>query len=311
MTKILLDTDPGVDDALTILMALSADNIEISRVTTVFGNVDIDKTTSNAEQVLTLGGRGDIPISRGAAKPLMGDVVFAEHIHGADGLGGQSIASDRSRPTDAAATLVREIQASETPVTLVGLGPLTNFAQALMIEPGIVSNIEKIVVQGGAVLTWGNTTAAASFNHFSDPEAAHIVYTSGAPVVQVGLDVCRPGAMPGAALLPFRDSTTEAGRFIWSLLENHWTVQETGGVRTDSVMDINDALCVAYLVDPSLFETEFLPVSIELTGKHTRGATVADFERLTGQEPNVTVCLGLDVPRYRELVVELLGGHAW
>lgn len=310
MTKILLDTDPGVDDALTILMALAADEIEITRVTTVFGNVDIDKTTSNAEQVLALAGRGDIPISRGAAKPLMGEVVFAEHIHGSDGLGGQARPSQVSRPTDAAATLVREIRESATPVTVVGLGPLTNIAQALILDPGIVENIEKIVVQGGAVTTWGNTTAAASFNHFSDPEAAHVVYSCGAPVVQVGLDVCRPGAMPGAALLPLRESTTEVGRFIWQLLENHWTVRETGGVREDSVIDINDALCVAYLIDPSMFETAFLPVAIELTGRHTRGATVADGEMLTGQKPNVTVCLGLDVPRYRALVVELLSRHA-
>lgn len=308
MTRIFLDTDPGVDDAITILMALGAD-LDIALATSVFGNVDIDKTTANLQQVLQVGGALHVPVARGAAAPLVGSPVFAQHIHGDDGLGGFSTPGAQVLETTAAATLVREVLASPAPVTIMGLGPLTNIAQALMIEPRIVDNIKEIVVQGGAVLTWGNTTAAASFNHFSDPEAAHIVYNCGAPVVQLGLDVCRIAGLTGESILPFRDSTTAAGQFIWNMFNNHWTVRDKGGLRPESVMDVNDALCVAYLVDPTLFETRMLPVQIELFGQHTRGATVADFDRVTGREPNVLVCLGLDVPRYQELMVSLLKKH--
>ncbi|WP_324651042.1 nucleoside hydrolase [Georgenia sp. H159] len=302
---LIIDTDPGIDDAVTILAALAGDPVPVDHFATVFGNVPLERTTENLHLVLRAAGRAGTPVAVGAASPLFREAVHAPHIHGNDGLAGITAGLPKPELANSRLDLSSLIRSSPTPVTFIGLGPLTNLAAALLTDPEIAANIERVIVQGGAVLTWGNTTPAATFNHYSDPEAAAVVYRSGVPVVQVGMDVCRYAGLRGETLLQFQDSTSEGGQFLWQIFSHHWRLRG-GALTAESFLPFNDSLCLAYLLEPGMFTSEVLAVEIEITSPLTRGATVADFDRKMGRPASVEVLLDVDLEAYASFMTERL-----
>src|SRR5436309_4212508 len=192
--------------------------------------------------------------------------------------------------------LISRIMAAPGEITLIALGPLTNVALALAAQPRMAHNVRRLILMGGAVLTWGNVTPAASANLYNDPEAARIVYRSGAPLVQVGLDVCRPTVITREHLDRIRKAQDPASRFLLAITPFIQEAYRRRGIQSlgDGGVQYNDVVCMAYVVQPDLFTTRHLPVDIETRGELTAGTTVADFDGRWGRAPNVEVCLGVD-----------------
>lgn len=305
MRKIILDCDPGHDDAVAILLAAGNPDIELLGLTTIGGNHTIDKVTHNARQVLTIAGALDVPVYRGASRPLINGVVTAEDIHGDSGMEvhGYDLPDSAVGVEDEHAvrwivdTLMREEPGT---VTLVPTGPLTNIALAVRMEPRIVSRVREVVLMGGAYGT-GNITASAEFNTFVDPEAAAIVFGEDWPVVMVGLDLTHQALATPEVESRFAALGTSAGDFVVALIDafrrNYKDAQDFDNP------PVHDPCAVAYVIDPSLVETVPAPLSVELAGTLTRGRTVADF-RASDQPCSTSVATRLDVERFWDLVVD-------
>ena len=305
MRKIILDCDPGHDDAVAILLAAGNPDIELLGLTTIGGNHTIDKVTHNARQVLTIAGALDVPVYRGASRPLINGVVTAEDIHGDSGMEihGYDLPEPAVGVEDEHAvrwivdTLMREEPGT---VTLVPTGPLTNIALAVRMEPRIVSRVREVVLMGGAYGT-GNITASAEFNTFVDPEAAAIVFGEDWPVVMVGLDLTHQALATPEVESRFAALGTSAGDFVVALIDafrrNYKDAQDFDNP------PVHDPCAVAYVIDPSLVETVPAPLSVELAGTLTRGRTVADF-RASNAPCNTSVATRLDVNRFWDLVVD-------
>jgi inosine-uridine nucleoside N-ribohydrolase len=302
--KILIDCDPGHDDMMAIMLACAhPEELELLGVTTVAGNQTGEKTWLNARKTLTLIGRTDVPAARGADRPLLRQPTVAPEIHGVSGLDGANLPEPATEglPVHAVDFILDALHASPDPVTLVPTGPLTNIALALLKDPAVASDIERIVLMGGAVFD-SNVTPAAEFNIYVDPEAAKIVFGCGRPITMVGLDVTNK------ALLTF-DEIAEMGRWggkvsglVAPLLQFF-----AGANREFFGFDgapLHDALAVAHLLRPGIIRTKFLNVEIETTGELTRGRTVADLYGVTGRRPNAEVALEVDREAFRELMFD-------
>ncbi len=308
---VLIDTDPGIDDAIAILLALASPELEVKGITVVHGNVPVEACTLNAFKVLDLAGRRDVPVVPGAAAPLIRPARHAEAVHGADGLGGLFPAPDDARPfaADAASFIARTLEDAAEPMTLIALGPLTNVATAVLATPGVVERLARIVMMGGAIRHEGNVTPAAEFNIFADPEAAEIVLRAGVPVTLVPLDVTMRAIFPGPAAerlagsdVPVERAIGELGRFITSVYRAYYGIDGFA---------MHDPLAVAVAFDPGLVTTQDLWVSVETRGELTAGATVADFWHIPKPwgEPNASVALDVDAERFLELVSTRLFGR--
>jgi len=307
--RLIIDTDPGLDDTAAILFVLACPElVRVDLLTTVFGNVEVDLTTRNALTILDAAGRADIPVYRGAAGPLVRAPGFARHIHGDDGLGGLAGQYPPSRAADAgiaAERIVEQVMAAPGEITLVALGPLTNVALALRLEPRLPSALRQIVLMGGAVRVPGNVTPVASANLVNDPEAAAVVYGSGAEIVQAGLDVCLPTVIGPAALARIAATDTPACRLLRGVAEANILAYrraygDQGGAR------FNDLPTVAYVVDRTLFRSERVRVEIETTGTFTTGMTVVDWRGQYGRPANAEVLLQIEAERLVDLFVERL-----
>jgi inosine-uridine nucleoside N-ribohydrolase len=309
--KILIDCDPGHDDMMAIMLACAhPEELELLGVTTVAGNQTGEKTWINARKTLTLIGRTDVPAARGADRPLLREPTVAPEIHGVSGLDGANLPDPATEglPVHAVDFILDALHASPDPVTLVPTGPLTNIALALLKDPGVVANIQRIVLMGGAVFD-SNITPAAEFNIYVDPEAAKIVFACGAPITMVGLDVTNK------ALLTF-DEIAEMGRWggrvssvVAPLLQ--FFARANREIFGFDGAPLHDALAVAHLLRPGIIRTKFLNVEIETAGALTRGRTVADLYGVTGQRPNAEVALEVDREAFRELMfaaVRILDG---
>jgi inosine-uridine nucleoside N-ribohydrolase len=309
LTRVIIDTDPGLDDTAAILFTLACpERVTVEMFTTVFGNTAIEHVTRNMLSILDVAGRNDIPVYQGAVRPLLRQPNFAHHIHSQDGLGGlaaQYPPSGAVQPGIAAEKIVAHIMASPGEVTLIALGPLTNVALALHLEPRLASSVRQIVLMGGAVRVPGNVSAVASANMLNDPDAAAVVYSSGAPIVQAGLDVARPTIITPAHLARIAAVDTAPARMLSAVAEANIisykrSLGDEGGAR------FNDLPTVAYVVDPTLFQVERYPVVIETTGTYTTGMTVVDWRGQLGLPPNADVLLGIDAPRLVEMFTERL-----
>jgi inosine-uridine nucleoside N-ribohydrolase len=308
-TRVIIDTDPGLDDTAAILFTLACpERVTVELVTTVFGNTAIEHVTRNALTVLEAAGRTDIPVYQGADRPLLREPRFAPHIHSADGLGGLASKyppSGTVQPGIAAERIVEHIMASPGEITLVALGPLTNVALALRLEPRLATSVREIVLMGGAVRVPGNVSPVASANVLNDPDAAAAVYRSGAPIVQAGLDVARPTIITPDHLARIAATDTPAARLlsdvaVANIASYKISIGDEGGAR------FNDLPTVAYVVDRSLFEVERHSVLIETTGTYTTGMTVVDWRGQFGQPANADVLMGIDAPRLVEMFTERL-----
>src|SRR6476619_757343 len=299
---VIIDCDPGHDDAMALLLALASPELELSAVTTVAGNQTLDKVTANAIRVLDVVGETGIPVAAGADRPLIHPARVAGEVHGETGLDGPDLPPPSREPEPLHAVELIASKLRERPHTLIPVGPLTNIALLLALHPELHDRIEKIVVMGGAYGA-GNVTPSAEFNLWVDPEAAHRVFTSGLDVTLVGLDVTHRALVTSAHAEQLAESG-RIGEVVAELLEFyggfHRTVYGWDG------SPIHDAVAVAHVIDPTLLELEHVNVRVDCESELCRGRTVADIWRRTGLEPNANVAVGIDAERFVSLLQERL-----
>jgi inosine-uridine nucleoside N-ribohydrolase len=294
-TRLLLDCDPGHDDAIALLLALASPEMELLGVTTVYGNQTLEKTTANAIRVLELAGRGEIPVAPGADRPLVRDLFLADYVHGESGLDGPVLPAPASEPVEQHAVdfLAERL---EPGVVLVATGPLTNIA--LLLAQG--GRPERIVLMGGAIAE-GNVTPAAEFNIWSDPEAAHRVFTSGVDVTMVGLDVTHRALMTPAHAERLRGAG-RVGRVVAELHDFYSRYhRQTYGWEGSPV---HDAVAVAHVVRPGLVEIADRHVAVDTQSELCRGRTVVDLWRRTANAPNAHVGIGVDADEFFDLLLD-------
>lgn len=302
---LLIDCDPGHDDAIAILLALASPEVDLLGLTTVGGNSGLANTTRNALTVLEVAERTDVPVAAGCDHPLVRPLQIADHVHGKSGMDGPVLDPPTMEALDTHAVdfIAETVAASPRPVTLAPTGPLTNIALLLRHFPAVTENIERLVLMGGAV-GLGNTTPSAEFNIWVDPEAAAVVFSSDLDVSMIGLDVthqARLGRSHGERLRPMG----RCGTFVADLLDFFVRFHER--VYGLDSSPIHDAVAVADVIWPDLLEADTFHVAVETTSDLTRGRTVVDRWRVTGREPNTRVGLAVDGDRFGELVVERIG----
>ncbi|MGR3483873.1 MAG: nucleoside hydrolase [Paracoccaceae bacterium] len=307
MRKIIIDTDPGQDDAVAILLALASPELSVLGVTAVAGNVPLELTARNARIVCELAGRRDVPVFAGCDRPLARDLVTAEHVHGKTGLDGPRM-DDPTMPLQErhAVDFIVETLRAEDPgtVTLCPLGPLTNVATALRRAPDIASRIEAIVLMGGAYFEVGNITPAAEFNIYVDPEAAREVLACGAPVTILPLDATHQALTTAPRVQAFRDMGTRVGTMVaeWTDFFERFDIEKYGSQGAP----LHDPCVIAWLLEPGMFTSRHINVEVEVDSPLTRGMTVADWWGVTDRAPNATFVGGVDADRFFALLTERL-----
>lgn len=303
---IILDGDPGHDDAIAWVFAKADPGLDIRLVSSVAGNQTIEKTTYNMRRICTLLGI-DAPQVRGAVKPVTADPVTAGNWHGDSGLDGPVMPEPVYPLEDMPAVdlMAKVILESEEPVIIFPTGPLTNVAQLLMIHPEVKDKIRRISLMGGGV-THGNWKPAAEFNIVEDPEAAWTVFHSGIPITMCGLDVTEKAIIRPDDFPRIRGVGNQAAEIVTGWLEFFYKYPM--GIGYDGA-PVHDPCAVLAVTHPEIFTMKDYYVDIELGGEYTRGATVADFKGGLGKEPNATVVLSIDRDRYIDLLVEAL--HAY
>jgi pyrimidine-specific ribonucleoside hydrolase len=295
---IVIDCDPGHDDAFAIMLAVASPEVELRAVTTVAGNQTLDKTTANALKVLELIGRPDIPVAAGADKPLTRALRTAADVHGESGLDGPDLPDPTTSVVDAdAVELLNE--SIEPGVVLVPTGPLTNVALLLQRHPDVKERLERIVWMGGAA-SEGNITPAAEFNAFVDPEAAAFVFGSEIPVTMIGLDITHKALFTAEHAEQLR-GTGPAGKAVAEMAD-FFLVFHRQRYRFDGA-PIHDAMAVAHVIDPTLVETVNCNVEIETESQYCDGRTVVDIWHVTDGALNSHVGVDVDAPRFLELLV--------
>ena len=301
--KIIIDTDPGQDDAVGILLALASPEVEVLALTTVAGNVPLDLTSRNARIVCEIAGRPDIPVHAGCDAPLSRPLVTAEHVHGKSGLDGIALFQPASalapgHAVDAIIDILR--REPEGSVTLVAMGPLTNLATAFRRAPDIVPRLREIVLMGGAYFEVGNITPAAEFNIYVDPEAAQIVFAAGAPLTVLPLDVTHK-ALTSRDWIEQMRASGQVGRAVagWTDFFERYDREKYGAEGAP----LHDPCTIAWLIQPDLFAGRHINVEIETQGAFTTGMTVADWWRVTGRPANALFLRDVD----RDGLFTLLG----
>jgi inosine-uridine nucleoside N-ribohydrolase len=306
MTKVILDTDPGHDDAIALLLALASPELDVLGVTTVSGNQSLEKTTANALKILEFVERTDVPLHVGAPRPLVREQWAAAYVHGESGLDGPELPAPKTKPKKGHAIdfIARQVEENDG-VVLVPVGPLTNIALLLAKYPGIESRIARLILMGGAIAE-GNVTPAAEFNIWADPEAAHRVFTSGIDVTMVGLDVTHQ-----ALLLPEKvDELRGAGR-VGSLVAQLYDFYHERHVRMYGWegSPVHDALAVAHVIRGDFVETRHRHVLIDIGPEPGRGRTYVDLWKRTGNEPNAHVGVDVDGSGFIDFLIQRLSTY--
>ena len=302
-TKIVLDTDPGHDDAIAILLALASPEVEVLGITSVSGNQTLEKTTANALKILEFVDRTDIPVYAGCNRPLVREQWAAAYVHGESGLDGPDLPHPTTKPAEEhAIDFIAKTVEENDGVVLVPVGPLTNIGLLLARYSGIEKRIARVVLMGGAIAE-GNVTPAAEFNIWADPEAAHRVFTSGIDVTMVGLDVTHK-----ALLVPQKvDELRESGRvggLVAALYDfYHGHHQRMYGWEGSPV---HDALAVAHVVSDRFLQTEHRHVEVDIGPEPGRGRTYVDLWERSGKEPNCSVGVDVDGPGFIDVLVDRL-----
>jgi len=302
-TPVIIDCDPGHDDAMALLLALASPELELSAVTTVAGNQTLEKVTANAIRVLDVANAQHIPVAAGADRPLIHPARVASEVHGETGLDGPDLPppSREPEPIHAVELIARILR--ERSHTLVAVGPLTNIALLLALHPELSDRIDRIVVMGGAI-GQGNVTPSAEFNIWCDPEAAHRVFASGTELTMVGLDVTHRAMLSAARADALRD-TGYAGAVVADLHAFYRRFHAEVYGHDDT--PVHDALAVAHVIAPDVITTERLSTEIDVTQGPCRGRTVVDRLRRTGREPNANVAVDVDAERFIELLCGRIG----
>jgi pyrimidine-specific ribonucleoside hydrolase len=306
---VILDVDPGIDDALAILLAVRSPELDVKAVTVVFGNVELELGVSNALKILELAGRTDIPVGRGEAAPLVGEALTAKNVHGENGIGNVILPEPKAKLYEGGALrlLAETLEASSEPVTLIPVGPLTNVALLLKVHPELRPKIREIVSMGGTAAAPGTVRPTVSFNILNDPEAASIVYRSGIPVTMVGLDVTSKTVLTPERIARFSASSDPIETFVAAVVGFHRNLRGAEGVV------VHDPLAVGAVIDPSFVTIEILPVDVELRGELTRGQMVVD-RRIEatwrrGDSKSTRVALDVDAERFLEFLIGRLAAR--
>ncbi len=306
--KIIIDTDPGQDDAVAILLALASPELDVLGITAVAGNVPLKLTEKNARKVCELAGKPDVKVYSGAIRPLVRSLVTAEEVHGKTGLNGPSLPEPKMplQKQHAVDYLVDTLMKEESgTVTLCPLGPLTNVALALIREPRIAGRIKRIVLMGGGFFEGGNVTPTAEFNIYVDPHAADIVFKSGVPIVVMPLDVTHKALTTTKRIEAFRKLGTKVGTAVAQMLEffERFDEEKYG---TDGG-PLHDPCVIAWLIKPNLFSGRECNVSVETSSELTMGMTVIDWWGVSKRPKNATVMREIDANGFFKLLVERLG----
>ena len=305
--RILIDTDPGVDDSMAILFAFCSPEVEVVGLTAVFGNSGSENTTVNALRLVELAGHPEVPVARGAETPLLREFKgFGWRVHGHNGLGEVDFPLPKGQPDPrrAAQFIVDTIMANPGEITLVALGPLTNVALAVALEPKIAEQVKEVVLMGGAANAMGNASGVAEANIHNDPEAAKIVFNAPWQVTMVGLDVTRKTVMTPEYVAELRHANNPFTDFITKILPHYMGFYKEY-VGLDGLY-VHDSSALAYVIDPTLFKTKLVHVSVETNSPVNYGMTAADWRHKTDAEPNVHVCVDVDSDRFLALYKQRL-----
>ena len=307
-TRVILDCDPGIDDALAIAFAIGHPGIEFSGITTVAGNVGLAKTTANALAVASFAGAPDVPVTAGCPTPLLRPALDAGHVHGESGLGGAVLPAPPHGPRDGHAIdfIIGALAAAPGEITLVATGPLTNIALAVRREPRLPEWVRDFVIMGGSSGR-GNTTPAAEYNMWADPEAAAMVFGAGWPVIMLGLDVTQRTGASAAVLQRMRDLGPLGTELLLPALDQYKSEREPSGP------PVHDVCAVAWVAAPELFGLVPARVQVETAGQLTSGMTVIDFEApgsgalggpgIQVEGGNARVAMSIDVDGFWELTL--------
>ncbi|MFD7160558.1 nucleoside hydrolase [Kribbella sp. NPDC059898] len=315
MTRpVLLDVDTGIDDALALMLAVRHPDLDVRGVTCVAGNTSVDQVVRNTLTVLDAAGAVHVPVARGAERPLLAASRDASHVHGQDGLGDLGLPYSTRQPVDVhAVELMRQqLLVSSTPVTVIGLAPLTNLALLLRTYPEAAAMIERIVVMGGSASV-GNATPVAEFNVWHDPEAAAIVFSADLPVTMYGLDVFYQVAVDGDDAAKLAVSADAGTSLIGRLLSGQVDNSRSEDRLLPGTATLGDAGAVCAVADPAGLVTESLPVRVSLEGEETRGQTIVDRRSRAGESdllgrvaaPRIDVALEVDAARYRRMFLDV------
>ncbi len=306
--KIILDCDPGQDDAINLLLAFAAkEELEVLGVTAVAGNVPLALTQRNARIICDLAGRSDLGVYAGCSRPLVRPLITAESVHGSTGIDGIEVI-EPSRPLEpghAVDFIIQSVLGTEGgPVTLVPTGPLTNIAMAIVKEPSFLDNVEQIVLMGGAMREGGNFSPSAEFNMLVDPHAAHVVFESGCPIITFGLDVTHQLLATPARVQRIREVGNRASRGAADMLEffNRHDTEKYGSEGAP----LHDPCTVAYLLRPELFELKDCHIAVEIHSELSWGHTAVDFWSVTGKKANASWAHGVDADGFFDLLTEYL-----
>ena len=302
--KIILDCDPGHDDAVAIMLAAINPKIELLGITVVAGNQKLEKTVNNALKVcnhLNL----DVPVYSGMSRPMIREQLIADDIHGETGLDGPKFEELKIKAEDKHAVnfIIDTLMNSDEKVTLVPTGPLTNIGMAIRFEPRIIEKINRIVLMGGSYQL-GNMTPAAEFNILADPDAAHIVFSSGVKVVMMGLDLTRQASATKEVVEKIKSLNNKASKLFVDLMEFFAASQKN--VYGWSAPPVHDPTTIAYIIDPECIEVKPMFCEIELWSERSYGRTLCDYFGILKKEPNVDVAVKLDFDKFWNLVYENL-----
>lgn len=316
LKPVIIDTDPGDDDSASILWVLASGKFDVKALTVTNGNVGVDKCVINALRVLEVAGRTDIPVYKGAYRPLVRHVENAEWIHGNDGLGdvpGLPLPVTCAAEGFAPSKMAEIVRNSAEPVTILALGPLTNVALAILTDEAFAGNVREVIFMGGAYRVSGNSSPRSSFNVYVDPEAAKVVYNSTIPVVQLGLDVCDLVTQTVEDLDEIASTDTEVSRWLLKVLDyrrnkavmlikdargnvvGQLKASEQVRTRGDGI-GLNDLTTTGYLINPEWFQTEHVAMDVECSGALTTGETIIDHMKLWGREPDGFFAYAVDGP---------------
>jgi pyrimidine-specific ribonucleoside hydrolase len=326
--RIIIDTDPGIDDAMAIFLALRSPELKIEAITPVCGNVPLDLTLPNALRLLEIAGRADVPVAAGASHPLVRRLATAGHVHGVNGLAGVEFPEPKIKPVhESAPELIRRIvRDNPGEITIVAVGPLTNVALALRADPELASMIPAIAIMGGS-LSGGNMTPAAEFNLYVDPEAARIVFDANIPLSMVGLDVTRRCLVNEQHIKQLEAANNPVSQAAGKIMRATYERMRQGGEVTD--IALHDALTVASLIDHDVITRKEYYVEVETVGEWTAGQTLGydghgpvrkspQMETSAPEpppaevpyKPNAQVAVGVDPDRFFHLLIERLTGSA-
>ena len=302
--RIIIDTDPGVDDALTFLLALASPEIQLEALTITQGNVTVERGTRNALAVLEFLGESHIPVAQGTSLPMVGPLLASGHVHGSSGLGNANLPEPTTKPASHHAIdyLIERFLAEPGEISLFAIGPLTNVALAIRKEPRLASAVKELVIMGGAIREGGNITPQAEFNIYADPHAAHVVFHSGIPITLIPLDVTHKCMLYAKDIQRLQKTNSPISRFI----EDATAVYlEFTKEKTDiDGCALHDPLTLATVIAPELLTLEELFVDVDISSGPSMGSTFADFYGNTGKPVNIKVALDVRGKEFIELFLE-------